>query len=117
MNKDRTKHFVFIIVYLISGLYIAWQSRELIYPDFGNMLLYGYIVLPFIVSCIGVTSFIIKKKIVVFLWICTIYWLIYCFSEIIEGNMMLPSSSTILVMTLISLVCAVSLIYEKVKRE
>jgi len=115
MRRLNKVHSIFFIIYFLVGLYIAWITRGIIYPDIGRLLIYGLISLPLILTLIGIVFFIAKKNLIIPLWTCSLYWIAHSVSELIEDNNSKPNNFIVISMLITSIACMVILVFEKKK--
>ena len=117
MMKIRKVYLdIFLLVYISSGIYMVWPPWNSFFLTTGNLLFYGYIAFPLIVSIFGALELFRGKNINVYMWVCSVYWFVIAFSEIfIEDDKILPSAIFMVSMFVISSLCIVFLIMLKMQ--
>lgn len=96
---------IFLIIYIIAGLCMAYLPDSTVFPIFKNIPFYSYLLISFILGCMGLFAYFLKKSPNLFLWICSIYWLLYSGGELLEINKILPNRILILTMLVVSIAC------------
>jgi hypothetical protein len=99
----------FFLIYVLVGIYVIWLNRNLIMPTFSNLLICTYFMFPLIIICIGILAFLRGKSPNVYLWLSSIYWFLYTFSEVVEGGRISPSITFVVFMLVVSSLCMIFL--------
>jgi hypothetical protein len=117
-NSKRLVENIFLTIYFLAGMYfglvatiliLAVNLRALQQSDLGDILGCLYLFVPLIVSSIGILVSFKRRDTTVYLWLCSIFWLITFLGEIIKGHMRLPYTLFIISMLVVSLSCIIFL--------
>lgn len=121
-NITKNLRSVFLMIYFVSGIYIAFGATMLyrnLSPNntFSEYMVYvlyfTYLMLPLVVSIMGLISLKRKKNSNVYIWVCACYWLVLSVSELMEGNKFMPNLLLIIFMSVISVISIVLLLVQK----
>lgn len=113
-NSKRLVKNTFLAIYFLTGIYLGLAGimvMRILHPDnFTEFILFhGIFFVPLLTSSIGVLVSIKRRDATVYLWLCSIYWLIISLGEIIEGGKIRPNAVFIISMLLVSLSCIIFL--------
>ena len=100
----------FLGLYLLAGVYLAVVSRKLFYIDLINLLVYGYFVLPLLFAILALIAFIRRKRVDVYLWICSIFWAFDSVGVLMIEELHLPNTAFIILMLSSSVTCMIYLV-------
>jgi len=114
---DGVVRMFFLIMYIISGSYLVLLVDGAILPFFKNIIIYSYLMFSAVVGCIGLIAYIFRKKTNVYLWICSVYWVVVCGAELLENNNVLPNKILVIVMLVVSIACISYLIFDKITKQ
>jgi hypothetical protein len=123
MNElKEIKHFIlfsrlFFTIYILSGLYFLLLFL-LVYVNLTThywkiILFFIYFSAPLMIISVGLIKYYKKKKTSIYFWLCSIYWFIICFSEVIEKDIMVPNKIFIITMLIVSILCMLFLFFQR----
>ena len=117
-NSKQLVKNICLTIYFLAGIYfslvaviliLAVNLRTLQQGDVGFILFCLYLFFPLIVSSIGILVSFKRRDATVYLWLCSIFWLITSLGEVIEKGRMRPNALFIISMLIVSLSCIVFL--------
>lgn len=118
MDMDRfykVTLICFVVSYFLTGIYVVWDAKYLLALTISNLLIYGYLAIPFVASSVGVFSVFKGNSPTAYLWVCVIYWLFNTYETVIEVNTIRREDIFFVSMFVISTLCLLLLVVNKIR--
>lgn len=118
-QQSRSVGALFVVAYLLAGLYAASFSVGLFGLGYqpqlgaGNTMVYLVLAVPLGLAIAGVVAFARRRRFAPFLWASAVLWLFVSVPELLEGSRVVPNRLAVILMLVVSAACVAYLVLDR----